>query len=95
MSTESIFTKFIDDFENEPPKVDPAAELLKWITHKWNGDTITLRDVYRHGPSFLRDDRESAFNLAKVLTQRGNLVPLKPHRSDRRLWHVVREPIRK
>jgi len=93
-ASESIFAKFLDP-EKEPSEIDLAIELLEWITYKWNGTTITLRDIYRHGPNFLRYDRESAFNLAKVLTQRGNLVPLKPHRSDRRLWHIVREPIRK
>jgi len=91
-SSESIFAKYIDDLEKEPNEIDPAIKLLEWLNRKWSKSTLTLRDIYTCGPSFLRDDRESAFNLAKVLTQRGNLVPLKAHRSDRRLWHVVREP---
>ena len=95
MPSESIFTKYIGDLEKEPPAVDPAIELLEWLTYKWPGPTISGRDIYRHGPNFIREDPKSAFGLAKILVQRGNLVPLKPHRHDRRLWHVIREPIQK
>jgi hypothetical protein len=93
-ASESIFAKFLDP-EKEPSEIDPAAELLRWLTFKWRGDTITLRDVYRHGPHFLRNDRESAFSLAEALVRQGRLVALKPHRRDAREWHVIREPIRK
>jgi hypothetical protein len=94
-SSDSIFTKFIDDLEKEPNKADPANELLTWLMYRWPGTTITLRDVCRCGPNFLRDDRESVFNLAEVLVRQGRLVPLQPSRRDTREWHVVREPVRK
>jgi len=93
-TSESIFSKYLGP-EKEPPEVDPAIKLLEWITYKWKGDTVTLRDVYRHGPHFLRDDRESAFDLAEILVQQGRLIPIKPRRRDAREWHVIREPIRK
>jgi hypothetical protein len=93
-ASESIFAKYLD-LEKEPPEVDPAVKLLEWITYKWNGATITGRDIYRHGPHFLRDDREGALSLAKVLTQRGNLIPTKTRQHNMREWHIIREPIRK
>jgi len=87
----SVFSRWLDP-EKEVPEIDPAMKLLEWLTYRWRGDTISLRDIY-HGPGFLQTDRKSAFNLAKVLVQRGNLVPLKTHRHDRQLWHIIRDPI--
>jgi hypothetical protein len=91
----SVFSRYIDDLENEPPKVDPAAEVLEWINRKWPKSTIALRDFYRYGPSVVRWDRESAFKLAAALAQRGRLIPLPAHRNDRWLWHVIRDPAQK
>jgi hypothetical protein len=90
-ASESIFAKFLD-VEKEPVGFDPTTKLIEWITTKWQGNTIALRDIYR-GPSFLQNDRENAFKLAKVLVEKGILVPLKPHRRDRRLFHIVRQPV--
>ena len=91
---ESVFAKYLDP-EKELEQPDPAIKLLEWITYKRPGATITLRDVYRHGPHFLRDDRESAFGLAEILVRQGRLVPMVAHRRDGRKWHVIRELIRK
>jgi hypothetical protein len=92
MPSESVFAKYLDP-EKEIPAVDPAIKLLEWLTYRWNGPTITLRDICWRGPGFLQNDRESALNLAKVLTQRGNLIPVATHRADKREWRIIREKI--
>jgi hypothetical protein len=91
----SVFSQYITDLENEPPKVDPAAKLLEWLTYKWNGATITAREIYTLGPGFIQKDREGALNLAKILQQQGNLIPIATRRHDRREWRIIREPIQK
>jgi hypothetical protein len=92
-ANESIFSKFIDGLEKEPTEADPANELLEWLTRKWPGNTISLREITHYGPGFLQKDRESAYNTAEILVQRGILVPLAPQRRDQRLWHIVRRPV--
>jgi hypothetical protein len=91
-ANESVFAKYLDP-EKEIPAVDPAVKLLEWLVYRWNGATITLRDIYHQGPGFLQNDRESALRLAEALVARGRLVSLKPRRRDAREWHIIREKI--
>jgi hypothetical protein len=86
----SVFARWLDP-EKEPIEFDPAVKLLEWITLRWHGATITLRDIYHQGPGFLQNDRESALRLAEALVARGRLVSLKPRRRDAHEWHIIRE----
>jgi hypothetical protein len=87
-ANESIFSKFID-LEEEPPKVDPAGELLKWLTFRWNKPTVQARDICQFGPR--PRDVQSVLGLTEILMQRGSLIPLKtPSRQNIREWYIVR-----
>jgi hypothetical protein len=92
MSSESVFSKYIDDLENEPPKVDPAAELLRWLTAKWTKPTVSAREICQFGPRATKD-LKSVLGLTEILMQRGILIPIPtPNRQNIRQWCIVREP---
>ena len=79
-ANESVFARWLDP-EKELVAPDPSIKLLEWLTYRWAKPTVTLRDICWRGPGFLQNDRESALNLLKVLTQRGNLIPVATHRA--------------
>lgn len=87
----SVFSKYIDDLEKEPNEVDPAAELLKWLTFKWGKPTVSARDICQFGPRATKD-LKSVLGLTEILMQRGILVPIPtPNRQNIRRWCIVRE----
>jgi len=49
----------------------PVRKLLDWIQHKWDKPVIRTRDIYRHGPRPLRDDRKNALEAAEILAKEG------------------------
>ena len=76
-----------------PLPTPPAAlRLLNWLQHDWNQPTICARDIYRHAPRPLRDDRKSALEAAEILEKRGWFIPLKAHRHDRKRWQITIGP---
>ena len=93
MPSESVFAKWLDP-EKKIPEVDPATKLLEWLTYLWAKPTVGLRDICRLGPGFIQGDRESALNLAKILTQKGNLIPIATRQTNMREWRIIREPIK-
>jgi hypothetical protein len=93
-TSESVFARWLDPTK-EIPEVDPANTLLEWLTYRWPEATITLRDVCRCGPGFLRNDRESAFGLTEILVQQGRLIPIAALRRDMRAFRIIKEPVRK
>src|SRR5215471_13996852 len=76
--------------KTQPPK-DPAQQLLTWLP-KWPKQTVTARDIRRHGPTPLRT-REGAINSINTLVRHGWLIPIKPRRRDRPEWEIVRRAI--
>jgi hypothetical protein len=72
-------------------ELESAQRLLDFL-QRWAKDTVTAREIARLGPYAIRD-RESAINSARTLVAHGWLIPLKAHRSDRRVWQIVRKPI--
>jgi len=85
-------------FANEPsPKPERRQrtsplleELLDWLLNRWTNSTVTARDVYRHGPSPLRNDKSTTLSLTETLARQGWLIPLKTWRRDRREWKIAR-----
>jgi hypothetical protein len=78
--------------EPTPLPTPPAArELLTWLQHTWTQPTIRARDIYRHGPSPVRD-RDSALNAAEILEKRGWLLPLRADRRDVKRWQITIGP---
>jgi hypothetical protein len=76
------------------PQSSPTEKLLDWLVNYWPHDTVCARDLYRHGPNFVRDNRKSAIDLAKILVENGWLTPLKSWRRDRKEWRIARGPSR-
>jgi hypothetical protein len=80
--------------DNSPPveakHEDPTAKLLEWLVKHWNQPSITLRDVYRHGPNHLRNDKNTTLRLTQILEDRGWLVPTQTWRRDKREWKIAR-----
>jgi hypothetical protein len=68
-------------------KSPPAPRLLYWLQHSWTKPIVCLRDIYIYGPNSIRDP-DSALAQAELLEQAGFLIPLKAHRSDRRVWRA-------
>jgi hypothetical protein len=86
---------FADDPEPKPePKqqrTSPLLEdLLDWLLNRWTGASVTARDVYRYGPSPLRNDKSTTLSLTEVLTRQGWLIPMKTWRRDKREWKIAR-----
>ena len=87
-----------DEPEKPAPPPTPLAtppeilRLLDWLQHNWNRPTVCARDIYRSGPSPLRDDRERTRELTEILEKRGWLIPLKAHRYDRKRWQITIGP---
>jgi hypothetical protein len=69
-----------------------ALRLLDWLQHNWGRPTICARDIYRNGPSPVRD-RESTRKSTEILEKRGWLIPLKSHRYDRKRWQITIGPV--
>jgi hypothetical protein len=63
--------------------------LLDWLLHQWPKDLITLRDIQAYGPNPIRD-KKVAPKLMRILTKRGWVVALKPHRYDMMRWKIAR-----
>ena len=55
--------------------------------------TICARDIYRHGPRPVREDRETALEAAEILERRGWVVRLPTHRCDRKRWQITIGPV--
>ena len=94
----SFFARFIEEPKPVPPP-DPlptppiARELLYWLQDTWTKPTIRWRDIYRHGPNPVRNNRESALSAAEILVRGGWLLPLKADRRDVKRWQVTIGPI--
>jgi hypothetical protein len=72
--------------------LEPAQRLLDWITHKWAKPSITLRELYTLGPSFVCD-RQTALLLAELLVEHSHLEPYSTRRKDVRKWLITgRQP---
>jgi hypothetical protein len=83
--------------DEPPPKAKPQQQtsplledLLDWLLNQWTGPNVTARDVYRHGPSPLRNDKETTLGLTEILVRQGWLIPLKTWRKDKREWKIAR-----
>jgi hypothetical protein len=94
----SFFARYIDDGRSPaaekttpPPTPLAALRLLDWLQHNWGRPTVCARDIYRSGPSPVRD-RESALKSTEILEKRGWLIPLKSHRYDRKRWQITIGP---
>jgi hypothetical protein len=70
-----------------------AGRLLDWLQNTWDKPTICARDIYRHGPRPVREDRERALEIAEILVRRGWLTPVEAHRHDRKVWRIAVEPL--
>jgi hypothetical protein len=71
-----------------------AIKLNHWLRHSWQGETISLPDIYQYGPNFLRD-ASIARPIAAVLEEHGWLVPLSQGttgngNSRRENWRIIR-----
>src|SRR6516165_6106091 len=77
--------------EEKAQQPDPAQQLLTWLP-KWPKQTVTARDIRRHGPTPIRS-REGAINSINTLVRHGWLVPIEPRRRDRPEWEIVRRPL--
>jgi hypothetical protein len=88
----SFFARFIEALEEPTQKTSHAQKMLNWIQHKWDKPVIRTRDIYRHGPRPLRNDRKNALEAAEILERRGWLVPLKAPRRDVKRWQITIGP---
>ena len=66
----------------------PVLKLLDWLQHTWAKPTICARDIYRHGPSSVRDDRKSALEAAEIL-EKQRMVRSVKHTGDRKKWQIT------
>jgi hypothetical protein len=71
------------------PRESPAEKLLEWLVVHWAQPTVSMRDIHRSAPTFLRD-KKTILNLAQELVERGWLIPTQAHRHDRRTWKIAR-----
>jgi hypothetical protein len=77
--------------EAQPQQIPPSAQkLLDWFTNYWGKPIICARDIYRHGPNFIRENPKSAIAIAEILVAQGELIPIETHRRDRFVWRIVR-----
>src|SRR5258708_5060880 len=95
MPTDETFL-LADDTEPRQEKLkqrtSPLLEdLLAWLQTRWSNSTVTLRDIYRHGPSPLRNDKKTTLNLTEILTRQGWLVRQRTWRKDKLEWRIIRE----
>jgi len=86
-SNESVFARWLDA-EKEPPAVDPAAELWKWIT-RWKKPTITARNICQYGPR--PRDLESVLSLTDALIRQKRLTPIKTRYAHMREFYIIRK----
>jgi hypothetical protein len=84
-------------FADEPPKEQPRSEfapaqrLLNFL-QRWDGDSVTLRDLRVWGPRFCRDPSK-AVSAAKTLVEFGWLAATKPHWPGTYAWRIIRKNI--
>jgi hypothetical protein len=88
-----VGSKPVKSNENRPKpgrirKSPPAPRLLYWLQNFWTKPIICLRDIYIYGPYNIRKQPDRALAQAELLEQAGWLIPLKAHRSDRRVWRT-------
>jgi hypothetical protein len=80
-------------FADEPAPAETVTDqpqaLLDWIIRFWTKPSITLRDIHRSGPHFLRD-KETILTLAQSLVERGWFVPQETWRRDKHEWKIAR-----
>jgi hypothetical protein len=88
----SFIARAIEPPEEPPQQPSHAQKMLIWIQHKWDKPVIRTRDIYRHGPRPLRNDRKNALEAAEILERRGWLVPLKAPRRDVKRWQITIGP---
>jgi len=91
MATMTIFDR-LDRGDTAPkpePRNDLTAQLLEWIVKHWNRPEISLRDIHRSAPTFLRD-KKTILDLTQELEESGWLTPTQAHRHDRRIWKIAR-----
>jgi hypothetical protein len=62
------------DAGNTRPEIVRAEQLLDWLKN-WDGELISLPDVYQRGPNAFRD-ATSALEAIHVLEDHGWLVPV-------------------
>lgn len=69
----------------------PVQMILNWLQKEWTEDTISLRELCRHGPRRFRDQRNTMLEAAEVLVAHGWLVPDDDVRASNILkWRIVR-----
>jgi hypothetical protein len=91
---EAAAVSLLERLEKErplPPPIDerdtPIERLQKWL-RRWRRPTVSLRDLYTHGPHSDRD-KQTALNLAQILVQQGVLIPIVARRRDVQKWKIV------
>jgi hypothetical protein len=95
MPTQSNETCLLAD-DQEPKqelkqRTSPLLEiLLDWLLNRWSNSTVSLRDIYRHGPGPLRNDKKTTLSLTETLVRQGWLIPLKTWRQDKLMWKIAR-----
>jgi hypothetical protein len=72
------------------PRKDPTETLLEWLLKHWAKPTVTARDIYRSGPSPIRNDIKTILNLTQILAERGWLIQTPTWRHDKREWKITR-----
>src|SRR5262245_26873607 len=75
------------------PRSTPAEKMLDWVVNRWNGATLTTRNIMQFGPGGLRD-RKTAIATAKILAENGWLHPLPTRQHRGRAWQIIRESIK-
>jgi hypothetical protein len=75
------------------PRSPPTEKLLDFLVNHWRAPTISVRDIRKYGPNFIRGDQKGAIHLAETLVENGWLAPIKSWRRDRREWRIARGPI--
>ena len=77
------------------PKPVPLAApvLLDWLQRFWTKPTISLRDIYRHGPACVRWNKGSALKAAENLERSGWLIAIKGPGLTRKRWQITAGPL--
>jgi len=71
----------------QPLKSQPRSNSR--LLSRWPKDLVTLRDIQAYGPGSVRD-KKVALNLMHILSARGWVTAVKPHRYDMTRWKIAR-----
>ena len=71
-----------------PPTPSAAPVLLDWLQRFWTKPVISLREIYRHGPTCVRWNKQNALKAASILEKTGWLIAIKGPTNAKR-WQVA------